>query len=495
MIDPTNTNAGGLVAFGLFLRRWTVQDCKRVFKTLAQKFFGKQQAAARGFLIPHRLVALFRSWLRDGVYDAKDFEIALEQEFGQRRVFDSSYTSHYKTKVAVTATTISDAQPVVISNYNGTERAKDSGKKRLTSISFIMLIDTRIQTFTTRGYSRRTLHLASRSRYICCTSVRPTTSTSILKTLTQFRFFKTASFSFGTFQDGGLKHNNPVNIALWECQHIWPAVKSPDVVVSLGTGTEKQAQNSSPQRDTFRHIWRDGFIPRLFRSFMSSIDGENAWRDLWNRLDTHSRKQYFRLNVIFPTSMPEPGIDDLGSLEELPLLVRTQAKGTPARQEVVSALLISNFFYELESLPVFKSGKFECKGAIHCRIEPIAVFRSLTRVGLSDLELFNGKEGLGVYLSEDGICDGCHRYNRRFMIRLRHLEDSVNLSVKIGQDQRSISGCPRSMQWFIEQQGLADPFGSFAQVPRSKTHSSCERRKRARPPSSPTIVTKRPRYF
>ena len=84
----------------------------------------------------------------------------------------------------------------------------------------------------------------------------------------------------GTFQDGGLIHNNPVYLVLWECQKIWPFTTIPDVVLSLGTGTEKKS--GSLATPYFQYILKDGFIPRLYRLFMSSLDGERAWRDLKN---------------------------------------------------------------------------------------------------------------------------------------------------------------------------------------------------------------------
>ena len=68
-------------------------------------------------------------WLADGRYDVHIYEDLLKENFGNsRRVFVSPQ-SHVGAKVAVTATTISNAFPFVFSNYNrvGT-RHSDSGK-------------------------------------------------------------------------------------------------------------------------------------------------------------------------------------------------------------------------------------------------------------------------------------------------------------------------------------------------------------------------------
>jgi hypothetical protein len=40
----------------------------------------------------------------------------------------------------------------------------------------------------------------------------------------------------GKVQDGGLGHNMPVRLALWEAGEIWPSVVQPDALLSLGTG-------------------------------------------------------------------------------------------------------------------------------------------------------------------------------------------------------------------------------------------------------------------
>ena len=87
------------------------------------------------------------------------------------------------------------------------------------------------------------------------------------------RFFKLAYISsIGSLQDGGLGYNNPMDLALWECRKLWPLIIVPDVVLSLGTGMVENPW--SPKVPNFRYIFNDGFIPRLFRSFISSLDPE-----------------------------------------------------------------------------------------------------------------------------------------------------------------------------------------------------------------------------
>ena len=126
-IIAANMLAGGLIVLSLFLRRWSVSQCVKVFDTLTQEFFQRAQKNGRnpfGFL-RH----VINCWLSDGCYDVVALEEALKQSFGHdSRMFDTPGALS-GTKVAVTATNISDASPFIFSNYNGvTQRAANCGK-------------------------------------------------------------------------------------------------------------------------------------------------------------------------------------------------------------------------------------------------------------------------------------------------------------------------------------------------------------------------------
>ena len=77
------------------------------------------------------------------------------------------------------------------------------------------------------------------------------------------------------FQDGGLRHNNPINLTLWESRYIWPAIEKPDIVLSLGTGVEKESL--FPRAPNFRNLIQDEFISRLTSSFISLLTGQGPW--------------------------------------------------------------------------------------------------------------------------------------------------------------------------------------------------------------------------
>ena len=124
MTDP---EAGGLIVLGLFLKHWAVTECRRIFDTIIRDFFGIHITKGRGLMT--RLRDLFRCWLSDGRYDVLALEASLKDVFEEnRRLFDSDPSGISGQKVAVTATTLSDASTYVFSNYNGETREKGCGK-------------------------------------------------------------------------------------------------------------------------------------------------------------------------------------------------------------------------------------------------------------------------------------------------------------------------------------------------------------------------------
>ena len=74
-----------------------------------------------------RLRDYLRCWLSDGCYDERVFEASLQELFGdRRRLFDADPSHTSRAKIAVTATTISNATPFIFSNYNGVGKRDNS---------------------------------------------------------------------------------------------------------------------------------------------------------------------------------------------------------------------------------------------------------------------------------------------------------------------------------------------------------------------------------
>ena len=262
----------------------------------------------------------------------------------------------------------------------------------------------------------------------------------------------------GTFQDGGLRHNNPINIALWESRYIWDAGTQTDVVLSLGTGSDVRDTLKSPGAPPMRNVISDGFLPRLYRSLMSSLDGENVWRDFKNRLPPDVRDDFFRFNLFLDTR--EPDIDDIGCLDELQRSVKKQMLTDQTCKQVCQALLVSCFYFELDSSPYYEGGGYTCSGKIRCRINCHKAVEALVQVVSGPIEFGFDHEVLGILDVSADQCSGCSQYAKQVSFRIRHPSDRVAIVMRFNYNEsRKISGFPQSLKWFVEQQGLDHSFG------------------------------------
>lgn len=261
--------------------------------------------------------------------------------------------------------------------------------------------------------------------------------------------FPAINLSIGSFQDGGLKHNNPIGIGIGESRHIWPENSSMDVVLSLGTGTTDGQSQINPH---YRHRINDGFIPRLYRSFMSSLDGEHSWKDMINRLDDTTREDYFRFNIEINGS---PDIDNITRMDEWRDTVRQQSTALARCEEVVSALLVSSFFFELEKPPEYERGFFRCDGFIRCRSNCNNVVKAVERLCDNEMEFLLDSGVVAIFEGRNDICRWCQRYRKKITFYVRHPSDQVTLSLRMGEHScRRLSGFPQTMEWFVKMQEL-----------------------------------------
>ena len=124
----------------MFLKNWDASKCTQIFDALVRDFFGIHLTKGHGLLA--RIRDHFRCWLTDGCYDEKALEDALKENFGEnRRIFEPKPTGACTVKVAVTATTISDAHTHIFSNYNGCgNRSNDHGKVHMHRQAIVLSI-------------------------------------------------------------------------------------------------------------------------------------------------------------------------------------------------------------------------------------------------------------------------------------------------------------------------------------------------------------------
>ena len=246
-------------------------------------------------------------------------------------------------------------------------------------------------------------------------------------------------------------------MALWECHQLWPGSIRPDVVVSLGTGTDKAC--TSPKAPNFRHVIQDGFIPRLYRSFLSSLDGQSTWQELVNRLDQKAREDYFRLNVSL-TGQPL-AIDDTTCMESLRASVHLHPCMPNDSRLTAAALLASNFFFEMDALPEFDARLLRCRGVIKSRLQGTVLENAISRVFGTPLVFATESETLGIFDAAQDTCRVCHRFAKFVEFYVRHPSDLVSIQLQNGAEwRRKISSFPQTIEWFVKQQNLDAVFGA-----------------------------------
>lgn len=173
------------------------------------------------------------------------------------------------------------------------------------------------------------------------------------------RFFRTKNLpGFGPLQDGGVRANNPLSIALKESTLIWPGRSKPDLLVSVGTGYS--APERQPHHTGSGGVLRDGAVARLIRAAVSSpsIDGEQAFLEALNYVSCEMRANIHRVNQRLHGSLPWLDVDQLAGLAESSFSVP---------DALVRAVLVTGtLFFELDGCPAMRQGVFFCEGSILC---------------------------------------------------------------------------------------------------------------------------------
>ena len=192
---------------------------------------------------------------------------------------------------------------------------------------------------------------------------------------------------------------------------------------------------------------------------MSSLDGQNTWRELENRIEEGSSKHYFRLNVSLHET---PAIDDVACMERMRNSVHFEPDAAGERTELALALLTGSFFFELDTIPRFEAGLFRCEGSIYCRNNIYAVIATLTNMNGARLNFTNDNGFLADFGGISAICLQCKRYRKKVVFYVTELIESFTTIYLGGGEwpRRRISGFPQTLQWFIRRQRLDAAFGA-----------------------------------
>jgi hypothetical protein len=184
-------------------------------------------------------------------------------------------------------------------------------------------------------------------------------------------------------RDGGLKHNNPIQLGVDECKEIWHPDVGFDVILSVGSGRARKPQQK-PASWKLLPAW----LGDLFNTLMSTMNGEEAWTRFRQGQAPRTRNRASRLNVKL-TSEETPALDDISKIPALEGMARKFDFGPPPAQErdpfepiagsfvfnytllnqLADQLRASMYFFQLVSIRKQKD-IYSVTGWIGCRIDP-----------------------------------------------------------------------------------------------------------------------------
>lgn len=293
------------------------------------------------------------------------------------------------------------------------------------------------------------------------------------------RFFKPKFLkAFGYLQDGGMRANNPTEAGLWELGKIWPRCAQPTMVLSIGTGSRSASAGHSGLAP--RGIIQDGFVARAYRAFMSSpsLDGQSSWLALLNGVDESVSGNYHRLNLTFDG--PEPELDDIGQMMDLPRQVQSQFTLPP---ELKMKLWASRFFFEIEDEPKYFLGYYVCRGNILCLFRDARALLRHVHNACGDVSFVLNQGKRLAPLDNISCCPTCGFYRQAVKFDTPQLHTHIEMALTASSQQSChISGFPNSMQWFVDRQ--VDPATSTV---RTATPCKCGQFKGRKRPFATTV--------
>ncbi|CAI7631371.1 unnamed protein product [Penicillium pancosmium] len=314
------TSVGALSEIDIFINGTSTTNCFLKFPSLARKIF-RRDCRNPILRYTHWLASAF-NLTSHGLYDSRKLSKTLQEAINPaRRIFDVPTVNPSGCRVAVVASRTSDGKACAMANYRGVGR-----NAAPAAYDFVAPND-----------NQEELHLLEATVSVTCHD---------------------RNGGLGPLQDGGVRANNPLSIALRESSVIWPAAERHDLLLSVGTGWSSVIHETS---SACRSRIREGALPRLLRAWMfsPSMDGKQSYFEALNYLPRLSKPDIFRLDHEIHGPIPE--LDDINSLEKI-LKMNFIVPDSLVRAVLATAM----FFFELDENPVRSHDSFQCRGSILC---------------------------------------------------------------------------------------------------------------------------------
>ncbi|KAI0977472.1 acyl transferase/acyl hydrolase/lysophospholipase [Xylaria arbuscula] len=425
-------SVGGLVVLGLYDKGWSAATCAGKLESLAAEAFCNPA--------PRLLVNLFifLKWIHllflGCLYSPRGIETALKGVFGNKKMASLSYATTVGTKVGILTASVKQPSTHLFTNYNGVG-------------------DARVGYSVPRDCDAVKTWEVARS-----TSAAP-------------MFFPPKYIpGLGTFQDGGVLRNNPTIVGLSEFSALTEGAR-PDLIINLGTGSEPEPEAWNERRLRF---WRDGWLARLARAYMSLMQGRSTWNDAACLVKRESRHiGHYRLDIALEGDIR---LDDVSSMPLLRSVVPRDTALGETIEEIAQRLFAALFYFELTALPVPADSRFRIEGQMLCtrKAGDSALLQISQRLGSSTL--FIDKKATRFQVEYDVYGN--------IIVPLVFFADQA-FSLEIKQDSSSspfpLSGSPYNNPALVLRGSLAASFGTRSHKRRradSELHGRPCRRRR-----------------
>jgi hypothetical protein len=168
------------------------------------------------------------------------------------------------------------------------------------------------------------------------------------------------------FVDGAINYNNPVKIAEAERRLLWPDHPLPDIVLSLGTGIEKEGPNVTTEERMAGPMEYGAGLGKLMKYFVKQVlDSERMWEQFETSQAIRdvelSKRRYIRLNVQCDDSLPE--LDHVDSMKTLEEKAARFCKMNDTMLQTIADKMVSTLFYvHLDGAQPGHKHRLKCKG-------------------------------------------------------------------------------------------------------------------------------------
>ncbi|KAI2617824.1 hypothetical protein GGR54DRAFT_607089 [Hypoxylon sp. NC1633] len=340
------TSAGGIIALGLGVKGWSVNETIEKFKMLYE--CGYIPRGMKGIPLLGNLSSLYHGSL----YKTQPLEHVLRNTFSNQNLFGGvGYRNEMSIKVAVTATTPLEHKAVIFSNYNRPDP-------------------------TTASLPYEFVRPSQPSKEVkIWEAARATTAASPF-----FKPFQKAE-TMDQYTDGSLHHACPIVVAQNEMELIWSdlANRSPDIMLSIGLGSKirdqtKPRSDNSTVRDTDTSSMNSDLLSSKSVGQLDKLEDYQKCNRVWEKFmagkslaSADDNQRYIRITP--ELNVRQPKFDDIQRLDKVDREAEEVLQQmTLEIREVAHRLVASTFYFEKDfgSVKQTSSG-YTCRGSILCR--------------------------------------------------------------------------------------------------------------------------------